>query len=705
MPGTRPDVFYENQPVNLTPGEPPPVPAKFVDIDKILDNLRSIFRAVSRPGTKGTYCIEGNANGASAVGQCNIIVRNDQGNLGVIDTGDFVIISDGTRTWGKYTTDAPATGDDEISFTDAHIMNNQAGPADYSTAGFRNSLTIEVVRMPQPVDAITIDRDNTHANALMGSNIARSAADATNLNAHLTALYNKTQKLDAAGDLNAGVLKPSQLGVLFAEQGYENLVDGDFEFYPTGGVFTTNYIQLADGWLPLPGGGITSAGQTTLVANKKRGAFSQRMDTTANGAGAYFAVADFTRFAGKKVSISCWVKADTDDGISVGFTDDVVLGIPQSFDESPAAGTSGAWHLHTHTGTVGGAPNALWFVVRAKKAIAIIWYADCYISGEGIVPLGYVPSPDEVKRDLLFNSSQVSFIPNGDYRDWSNGFVSPFYPNRWDAGIGVPISTARGSAFTKYGSSWWELRLDGGDGVKTSIFVDTGRIIRAGDMNLGIWLKPHAATPGTNPIQLRAEFSAGADVTSDPIPHFNFPSGEWTFVYLKIPENLAGGDLVRLNIENVTIDASDAWFMVDTPSLVMGKFPCGVMPSSAYQKLSIFFTEYGTIGADGYLFLGNTNVGVMAVMAEGGIPYHFQVMAGAVGGIGVVAPQIQLWENGAVVPAYNLDVVAANTLYSSHVPDETEHTGNGLKQWAYLDWTDKTIDDPVVRLDYLILTI
>jgi len=201
-------------------------PVKRVDGQYFDDNSLDSNNALSRRGFFGIDCVD---NGSSA-SECRLTVQTAAGNSGLVRAGDEFIVSDGTGWWR-----GQAFGADDIRFSASDRIHG-TDPADFSTAGFIDSLEGEVNLPAVKYIGVNEIATGNHPNAINGDDIPTSKTDSTSLSATTTALTARVAgSIEPGGTLSADAVGNATISQdTFTDEGFDPKVYGEFEEFPAG---------------------------------------------------------------------------------------------------------------------------------------------------------------------------------------------------------------------------------------------------------------------------------------------------------------------------------------------------------------------------------------------------------------------------------------------------------------------------------------
>ena len=569
MPNSRPQVFYKNRPNNLLPGEPAPA-VKRVDAEKLLENFDSVFRALGMAQASGGDALNGNSNGFSTAAQCNLTLKNDQGNNGLLDVNDWVYISDGESVWGKYTQNSPATnGNDEISFSDGNLLIG-SGPQDYSQADFIDRLTIFASKFPIVVGKEQINLTHNSVSGLTAEAIPLNSAEPTDLSSYISELKGRVDTvINSGGGLKSNVITTAAVhpdGFKFTST--KNLVPGGFHR-------DSNHDGVADGVEKLNGG----SGQYSLDSvNKKIGNYSQKVISSTGGVGIEFKVDEYGVLRGESISVACWVRV-TSQKARITVYDGV------STHSSEELGSPGVWVRGAFTCPVDSAAETL--AVRLESTAADTQYYDGVMVTCGDIPWAYEESDDEKIAEDSLIAVPVNLLPNASFDDFSRG--TDTLPDGWMFKGLPPESISRDGVNKFFGRYSCLVDLKNGQGIKQPLADEVSQLTQGKSWVLSCWIK-RSANAGTD-----ATIRVGTLGDSAVYETFSPASfADWTLVVVK-----GSGKITTVYIENIG-GTDHSKFNLDGLQLYLGDKVTQGLLACAFDYLPVMFS--GTsVSADVYL--------------------------------------------------------------------------------------------------------
>ncbi len=511
----------------------------------------------------------------STVGECRVTTPT-----GLFDIEHWVIIGDGTRLWKK-----AMHGDDDLRFDDGDIVNGAAGPADYSSAGFIDSLVV----WSTGSDTVSVVVDNTEMvltydapNALTADDIARSPTNSEDVD---TSLTNLETAFDVEHDLATGVhddsfLEPEMVNqnTCLQAEAWQNVIRyGKFEFWPAG------VDAPPEGWELY--GAPTSVEQESSAGNVRVGDYSVKITTSGVGQGIKYAAPNFRDYLGKVFTASCWVKqvaAGTvaitiDDGVGTTTGLSVVLNgnFQQAFCRHTIA--NAATKLEVIIASVGGTPA---------------FYLDEFSAYEGTMLKAYSRSPEGsiAEHDVV----PVNLLLNADFEHWADVTAMADQWEDYGAGVSAPNADAH------FGNQSLEITdtaaIGQGACQRIGAFSDVLAFLRGKTVCFSVYVKE--LTPGTSrEFALTVEDNAGS--TSISFDQDDY--ADWTRLWV-VHEVDAAATLLTVSV-SANQAAVVAGLLVDSACLNIGSRPmpwAGNMPS-IWSPVRYFFFKTGSVSTGTYL--------------------------------------------------------------------------------------------------------
>ena len=349
----------------------------------------------------------------SIVGECRVTTPT-----GLFDAEHSVVIGDGTRVWKT-----AMTADDDLRFDDTDIVNGAAGPADYSTAGFIDSLVV----WSTGSDTTFIMVDNTEIvlkynapNALTADDIARSPTDVGKVD---TALTNIENRLDAEhegdGTHSAKIIGPDEIDedTAFVEEAWQNIIRyGRFNNWPAG------IDSPPEGWELY--GAPPSVAQESGVGNVRVGNYSVLITTDGLSQGIKYSLPNFADYQGKSITVSCWVKQSVAGDVKITIDDGV------GATTGAAVTLSGSFQQVTGRRDVDSAATELTIMIHSTSGTPA-FYVDEFSAYEGDYLKAHSSHPLEVIAydDVI----PVDFLLNGDFGRWWDTTALTGHPDYWES--------------------------------------------------------------------------------------------------------------------------------------------------------------------------------------------------------------------------------------------------------------------------------
>lgn len=401
---------------NIAPGETDP--AKRVDADRIMANFETLA-AAHRPRAKGLYAVDGNANGSSTTTQCNITVKTDQGELGLLVLNDWVIVEDAnSNVWNLQNTLA----NDELSFNVTHLISGST-PGDYSDAGFIDGLEIMINPGRMVLGKNQLGLSGSYAQKLTGSDIETSSADTAKIGTALPAVQTQVDvEHEAGGAHSAGVIAVENIApdaLLYENDA--NLVHGTMDY-------DDDKDGRSNGWEDYN----TPTSVERSTTQVKEGVYSSKIVASQPSDGIKNRPAenpiDPDLFKGREIALAAWVYCATNNTVKLEIYDGV------DTTTSAAGGTAGSWVRLYVSHTVNAAATEITPRIYTTQATTI--YVDAVILCLGELAAGFTPHVNEEIYARLAAASFINYCPNPEFQDWSSG--DSVMPDFWD-GTGAVI--------------------------------------------------------------------------------------------------------------------------------------------------------------------------------------------------------------------------------------------------------------------------
>ncbi len=516
----------------------------------------------------------------SIVGECRVTTPT-----GLFDAEHSVVIGDGTRIWKT-----AMTADDDLRFDDNDIVNGAAGPADYSTAGFIDSLVV----WSTGSDTTFIMVDNTEivltfdaTNALTGDDIARSPTNSEVLDTSLTNIETAFDaEHDAAtGAHDAGFLEPPMVNedTVFQEEAWQNIIRyGRFNNWPAG------IDSPPEGWEPY--GAPPAVAQESGAGNVRVGNYSVLITTDGLSQGIKVAVPNFTDYQGKSITASCWVKQSVAGDVKITIDDGV------GATTGAAVTLSGSFQQVIGRRDVDAAASELTIMIHSTVGTPA-FYVDEFSAYEGDFLKAHSSHPLEVIAydDVI----PVSLLINGDLGHWWDTTANAGFPDQWEHYNAADRCTYY-TTNPHFGHSCMQ--------VDTNAGVGEGVCQKIGDIDLVLnylkgktvcgscWIKE--LTPGTGKnFKLQIDDGVGSSFVEFDQDDY----ADWTRVWVKHNVN-AAATVVTLSIQSSTAIVV-AGLLADGFCLNIGSCPMpwtGNMPS-IWSPVRYTFRAGGSVSDATYL--------------------------------------------------------------------------------------------------------
>lgn len=419
-------ISYDQQFVNLGIGAGE-VAALRVDANYI----NAAFTDVERSAGK---CVKAHGDDAvdagSGVGICVISIRSDSGRIGLVQAGDRIkVVSAAGAEWC-----GTAAIDDVISFNtngvgaDARLYLG-AAPADYSDPVFIDGLRLffEPLGLGGHVHNDEINFDETSFGGVALDDINRPGG--TNAETDLAALIAAYDSVANGHNLLGGgvhrneVISNAALNIdAFEDECLENIIDGRFEE-------DDDNDGVVNGWEVY--NGAVCARSAAFV---RRGVWSQSVVAGVGNDGIRAYADDrlytpATDFQSRTVSFGAWVYATVNNTVILEIFDGV------GTTTRAAGGTAGSWVWLQVERTCDPAANIL--DVRIYGSVGTTFYVDGAIAKFGRLNFGYIDSPGSMMDLFMGHSDYENWMPNSDFKDWTNGLA--VVPDFWTVAAGAPV--------------------------------------------------------------------------------------------------------------------------------------------------------------------------------------------------------------------------------------------------------------------------
>ncbi len=556
---------------NLTPGEG----------DNAAKRIDGVYFDANNTDTNNALAVRQGfgvdfVDNGSAAGECRVTTPS-----GLFDAEHNVTIGDGTRLWKT-----AMHADDDLRFDDGDIVNGAAGPADYSSAAFIDSLVV----WSTGSDTVSAVVDNTEMvltydapNALTADDLARSPANSEDVDTSLTNIETAfdTEHDPATGVHDTGFLEPEMVNqnTCLQAEAWQNVIRyGKFEFWPAG------IDAPPEGWELY--GAPTSVERESGAGNVRVGDYSVKITTGGANRGIKYAVPNFRDYLGKVFTASCWVKQSAagtvavtiDDGVGTTTGLSVVLNgnFQQAFCRHTIA--NAATKLEVIIASVGGSPA---------------FYVDEFSAYEGTMLKAYSRSPEGsiAEHDVV----GVNLLLNADFERWADVVgMADQWENYTAAAVSAPNSDAH------FGDRSLEIdsaaAIGQGACQRIGAFSDVLDFLKGKTVCFSVYVKE--LTPGTS-----REFALTVEdgVGSTGISFDQDDYADWTRLWVA-HEVDAAATLLTVSV-SANQAAVVAGLLVDSACLNIGSRPmpwAGNMPSVWSPVRYGFFTS-GSVTNGTYL--------------------------------------------------------------------------------------------------------
>lgn len=506
---------------------------------------------------------------------------------GLLDGGQRVVVSDGTRVW--LTT---MHADDELRLDDSSIVNGAAGPVDYSAGPFIADLhlwTVGTTRAGVWLDKRSIVRHPDAPHTLTGADLARAPGSSTSLGEGLDSVEAafEAEHDPLSGAHQSQFLTSAMLDrdEVFADEGFVNFIhNGSFERWPQG----PRNAPRSEGWFEDGAAVERSLGQGLF------GECSMKVTAASGNRGVMYVVDDPADLKGRTVTVSAWVKLVAPGAVAARIED----GVGADVGETVELG-SGWRRVHCTRQISTEAEKLEVYFVSVDTGAA--WLMDGVMGSLGSTELAF----DESFRDRLAADDvvPVDYALNGGFEDWSAGSHAP--PDQWEKhGSGNLDINRGGSGVSHSGTSCLYLGQTGEMGAGTGVVQRIGRLsvvanrLKGRRVCFSVWAKTHGATnewrleihDGTTAY--RTAFTA-SDIT------------EWTQLCVNADLGAGPNEELELRIYSVDGESSSDSIYLDGACLNIGSRP---MPGagtsgapSAYRPRSFTFSHGGALAGNDYV--------------------------------------------------------------------------------------------------------
>ena len=603
-----------------------PVPWVFVDLndgeganvnkrasgDRVMDNLHSV----------ADYIFFGEAEGANAdnngsdANTCRLILKTDDGDLGIAEAGDYAMVIDQTsaNVWS-----VKILVNDQLAFTDANLDKGTLGVIVYDSASLRNNLYVTLYKR-NPCwtaanisssaalqDPFTFDKMETSGGAVCETRYETLRTDGYNV-------------FDAAGLLDETVGAEQLSEELFANESRGNFLWGDYG--RNSGRNTDVYTlpdQVAE-W-NAPGAGTGLDGTHAFLGDQ-----SIKVIANVGGGGGISIDPDVpwqvSDFQGQFVAITKMVYSDTIDGTQVG-VDDGVNPITWS-PVGPAAANE--WLPMTVVHEVAAAATRVRVIVRATQAGVTFW-VDAACGTFGTTPHQY--TPNETQRTVYkdqdndyenlaawsgfeLRRNAVNTTSIGDC--WFDGISGPAIasglPNGWltPGVLGTNPSYYDVDKYEGYGCM--RLRLVLGENIYHYLGYDNTdnpvtNYVKGKPLTEAFWIKKLGAPAQPINITVRIAYQVGTVITNTDRDFYIDGMTDWTRCAVTVDE-------IPSNVSEVVIylmhnDAGAPAFdvLVDAEMLTASLYAVDYRTSAIWREKERYFTYPGALVALQEFYAGN----------------------------------------------------------------------------------------------------
>jgi len=477
--------------VNLYPSEGE-VAAKRVDATK----LNAILgEAAELPGLRYAHGSDCEQAGGSSPIQLDLYLCNSYGKRGIVNNGERVWAWDGSHTWLT-----AASADDRVILVNDDLIAG-SDVTDYTQLNLSNLHFLAL----QGALGWQLGKDDiargSRTGALHLDDLQYSEEDTTNA---LTALESLADAFSVEhtteGEHKDGVISESNLSPdCLMNQGILNYVHGGMEYLGEEGK-SDGMQQYPAGWHPYNSPQVLERSSTRAYS----GGYSARVVATGSDQG-LVTVLDVSNFRGQALSVSATIYCVDSIRVILEIYDGVAT------YSAAAGGSANSWQKLTKVCSI--AANATTLEIRIKSNAAGTFHADDVMVCHGAFPLHYTPSFWESQMGAgQVRSAYRNLMGNADFNLFPV-LTDPYYPFLWQKGTADATSSTVDTdpANQLYGSSVWNLKLEPNQSVIYEAVAptqETARRFYGSTLSFTVDLKPHV-TPGTNPIELFIEDSAG----------------------------------------------------------------------------------------------------------------------------------------------------------------------------------------------------
>jgi hypothetical protein len=595
---------------NIAPGETDP--EKRVDADRIMDNFYALSRSNAKVRALGADAADGNSNGVSTPGQCNITVLTADGVGGLLELNDEVVVSDGTNLWSLKN----ALADDELSFNDSHLAKG-SGPSDYSDPVFIDSLEIKATKFKDVLGKDQLILAGSHAQKITGADMETSGTDTKKLG---TAVVDVQAQVDVSIESD-GFLKDNVVAVenikndAMLEENDGNLVFGMMEY-------DWDNDGYANGWKAYndPTSAELSSEHSMFGDYSQKVVASQPEDGIVNDVGE--CPLDCDSCNGRYVAAAAYVYCSSDETVRIEIYDDVGSSV------SEPGGTAGAWERIYVTRQVDYSATDL--QVRVYATEATTFYVDEVHVCLGKLPSGFHPHSDEQIRQNVSEATLTNYCPNSEFAEWSSG--DQLMPDFWD-GTGAVHSDPNGL----FGGSCAAVSLD----IGKTFFMDIPnfRDFRGRSVYFNAYVQLDS---GANALRMKVDDGVAAKY-EDVVP-----GSGWQRRGVKHDVDV---NATRLRISFENQDVGNIAVFIDGVMLTVDRYPIGYKPATVYKPFKLEFGVNGTL-ADGYME-GPGRVSTGTPVPYPGIVQSLHVREGMAG---TGTDQFRLYVGGALYDVYDVDL-------------------------------------------------
>ncbi len=597
-----------------------PVPWIFVDLldgeganvnkrasgDRVMDNLHSVADFIFYGEAEGANA----DNNGSDANTCRLILKTDDGDLGIAEAGDYAMVIDqnSDNVWT-----VKILVNDQIAFSDANMDKGALGVIVYNSASLRNNLYVKLHKRNPCFNAANISSSAVLQNPFTFDKMETSggANCETRYETVRTDVYNV---LDAAGLLPEAVGAPQLSEELFANESRGNFLWGDY--IRNSGRNTDVYTlpdQVAE-W-NAPGAGTGLDGTHAFLGDQ-----SVKVVANVGGGGGISIDPDVpwqvSDFQGQFVAITKMVYSDTIDGVQLG-VDDGVNPITWSA-VGPAAANE--WLSITVVHEVDAAATRVRVIARATQAGVNFW-VDAACGTFGTTPHRYVPNETQrtVYKDqdnnyhnlALWSDFELDRNANNTTSlggSWFSGDTGVM-PNGWIASGVLGTYPDYYSADSYEGDGCMRLRLVLGEFIYHNLgYVGSGsnpvlEYQQGKPLTVAFWIKKLGAPAQAINITVRISYLVGTVWTPTDRDYYIDNMANWTRCAVTVDQIPSNASAVAIYLMHNDAGAGAFDVLVDAEMLTASLYAVDYQPSAIWREIEWVFSYPGSLIALGYLYI------------------------------------------------------------------------------------------------------